>query len=74
MYNYKIHMSMKQLTLYQNIGKNSEKTNIFFGIGRVFLFTIEFPRCMTRFFKKFCRLYFCYFRMMLFDQKGLGVV
>lgn len=61
MYNYKIHMSMKQLTLYQNIGKNSEKTNIFFGIGRVFLFTIEFPRCMTRFLRSFVDFIFVTF-------------
>ena len=61
MYNYKIHMSMKQLTLYQNIGKNSEKTNIFFGIGRVFLFTIEFPRCMTLFLRSFVDFIFVTF-------------
>ena len=61
MYNYKIHMSMKQLTLYQNIGKNSEKTNIFFGIGRVFLFTIEFPRCMTCFLRSFVDFIFVTF-------------
>lgn len=70
MYNYKIHMSMKQLTLYQNIGKNSEKTNIFFGIGRVFLFTIEFPRCMTRFLRSFVDFIFVTFAWCYLIKKA----
>lgn len=70
MYNYKIHMSMKQLTLYQNIEKNSEKTNIFFGIGRVFLFTIEFPRCMTRFLRSFVDFIFVTFAWCYLIKKA----
>lgn len=73
MYNYKIHMSYETANIKSKHRENSEKTNIFFGIGRVFLFTIEFPRCMTRFLRSFVDFIFVTFAWC-YLKKGLGVV